>query len=232
MASFCVKAGPLGDCTPGCAVTCSCLVSSRLRQSREKAQPLPGVVLGEKNLFTDAESLFLCEVPPAYSVLLPELTVGSSAAVPAPPGRVLRGSALPGCSFWCSVPAGGTARGTQHPSMWLCWSSALPRPPVLLAPLPAATPTLGSAALHDPAAFHPRCAPVSPQKQIHLCGCPCSPHLDDAGIRARVCFFFLSLRLVVQPATGDRQRLPNCILHLFISKRAFVRCKRRPHYWL
>lgn len=79
MASFCGKTGPLGDLTPACAVTCSCLVSSRLRQTWEKAQPLPGVVLGEENLFTDAESLFVCEVPPAHSVLFPELTVGSSA---------------------------------------------------------------------------------------------------------------------------------------------------------
>lgn len=172
MASFCGKAGPLGDCTLGCAVTCSYLVSSRLGQSWEKAQPLPGVVLGEKNLFTDAESLFLCEVPPAHSVLFPELTVGSSAAVGAPPGRVLCGSASPGCSSRCSVPAGGTAQGTQHPSMWLSWSSALPWLPALLALLPATTPTPGSAAQHDPATFRLRHTPVSPQKPIHLCGCP------------------------------------------------------------
>lgn len=102
----------------------------------------------------------------------------------------------------------------------------------LLAPSSAATPTLGSAAQLDPAAFQPCCAPVSPQKPIHFCGCLQSSRLDDAAIRVQACFFFLSLLLVVQPATGDRQRLPNCILHLFISKCAFVRCKRRPHYWL
>lgn len=107
MASFCGKAGPLGDCTPRCAATCSCLVSSRLRQTWEKAQPLPGVVLGEKNLFTDAESLFLCEGLPAHSVVFPELTVGPSVAVRAPPRRVPRGSASPGSSSWRSVPTGG-----------------------------------------------------------------------------------------------------------------------------
>ena len=187
---------------------------------------MPGVVLREKNLFTERHrKSFLVQSPPAHSVLFPELTVSSSAAVRAPPERVLRGSASPGCSSRCSVPAGGMALGTQLPSMWLRWSSALSRPPPLLALLPAVTPTPGSAAPHDPAAFQPRRTPVSPQKPIHLCGCPQSPHLDHAGIRVRACFFFLSLCLVVQAATGDRQRLPNCILHLFISKRAFVRCK-------
>lgn len=115
MASFCGKAGPLGDRTPGCAVTCSCLVSVRLRQSWGKTQPLPGVVLREKNLFTDAESLFLCEVPPAHSVLFPKLTGSSSVAARAPPGGCWGGSASPGCTSWHSLPAGAWPGGHSLP---------------------------------------------------------------------------------------------------------------------
>lgn len=214
MASFCGKA----DCTRGCALTCSCLVSSRLRQSREKAQPLPGVVLGEKNLFTGAESLFLREVPRAHSVLFLRLTVGSFAAVQVLSGRPLRGSALPGCRSWWQ-----RARGAQPGGHGLFpWGFAGVQRS--RSPGTAGTTTTPAPALPT--------APVSPRKWIHLCGCPQSRHLDNEGMRVQSYFFLLSLCLVVQPATGDRQRLPNCILHLFISKRAFVRYKRRPHYWL
>lgn len=202
MAGFCGKAGPLGDRTPGCAVTCSCLVSGRLRQSWGKTQPLPGVVLREKNLFTDAESLFLCEVPPAHSVLFPELTGSSSAAAGAPPGRV------PGwlCIAWLHLLAqpacGGTPRGTQPPAMWLCWSPALPWPPAQLAPSPAETPTPGSAAQHDPATFQPRHTPVSPQKLIHLRGAPSPLTWTMQGLEhERVSFSFLSA-LLYNPLLG------------------------------
>lgn len=194
MASFCGKAGPLGDCTPRCAATCSCLVSSRLRQTWEKAQPLPGVVLGEKNLFTGAESLSLCEDPPAHSVVFPELTVGSSVAVRAPPRRVLRGSASPGSSSRRSVPTGGHGP----------WDTASPHSASPELSTPPAGSTAGTTACRN---THPwqRCTArpcrspatprscVSPQKPIHFCGCPRSPQLDDAGIRVLACFFFLSL---------------------------------------
>lgn len=207
---------------------------------------MPGVVLGEKNLFTDAESLFSCEVPPAHSVLFPRVAVGSFCVSWGTTGRLRRVPASPGCGSR-PVPAGhgprarppsmrpwwGSARpvpaehgpGTwprgQLPCMRLCWSSALPWLPALLAPRPAAMPALGSAAQRDPAAVQPRCSCVS-TKADPLGWVPPPPHLDDARIKVGARFFF-SLCLVVQSATGDRQRLPNCILHLFVSKCSFVR---------
>lgn len=108
MASFCGKEGPLGDCTPGCAVTCSCLVSSRLRQTWEKAQPLPGVFLGEKHLFTDAESLFLCEVPPAHSGLFPIVAEGSFCGSRGTTGSPLRVPASPALGYGLGDTAWGT----------------------------------------------------------------------------------------------------------------------------
>lgn len=126
MASFCGKQGPLGDCTPGCAVTCSCLVSIRLRQTWEKAQPLPGEVLGEKNLFTDAESLFLCEVPPARSDLFPRVAVGSFCGSWGTTGSLLRVPAPPGCGSQCGVPACRHGPGNTASVRGLCWLRAWP----------------------------------------------------------------------------------------------------------
>lgn len=61
----------LRDCRHCCAVTNLGLVSNRPKQSWEKTQPLPGVVLGEEHQLTEAESLFSCAVPTAHSALFP-----------------------------------------------------------------------------------------------------------------------------------------------------------------
>lgn len=133
---------------------------------------MPGVVLGGRNLFTDAESLSLCEVPPADSVLFPEVTAGSFCGSWGTTGRVP-----------VSPPRLAAARGDTAAFRLASLRSALPRLPALLAPRPAAVPTLGSAAPPDPAACQPRRAPVSPQKLIHSCGCPQPPTWTMQGFK-------------------------------------------------
>lgn len=124
-----------------CADTDSCLVSSRLNQSWERTQLLPGVVLGEENQLSEAESFFSYAVPLAHSALFPKLTAGSSGLGGLQPGRMLPGSASPGCGSQGTQPWG---RGLPHCHLTGVWHATQHSPatsllkPILLCGFPGA----------------------------------------------------------------------------------------------